>query len=404
MKKFLIAILAVGALHSCSNSGKPKNAVYYQPQSIEKTQQAGTVKQQQKSESNEFIEVFDSPSITLTVFSPAVENGVSYECSKLLALKLLRLVTANGIGCLGGDPTFALVPVLSMQNKGTTATIPSKSTITYTVTLYVGNVLTGEIYESTSINMMGVGNSYEKATINAINTIENSREIKQMLANARTKIVNSYESNPYSIINKVNEYISRDDIDFAYLLLTSVPDAATNTYALAQEYIPKVQNMLYLKHSENLLSRMKDAIAQAGVTYNPDVSVFHRLIPIESEQRVIGDKLFDEYMAKLDEHERQKREQEMYLEREELACKKLEMELNIQANQELTAAYKELAESRAQMAYNLQESSSEAYLVSDESNAESNTGILSGMVYEIGNLLHNVEQVKVTDLLTWAFL
>ena len=162
--------------------------------------------------------------------------------------------------------------------------------------------------------------------------------------------------------------------------------------------------MLYLKHSENLLSRMKDAIAQAGVTYNPDVSAFHRLIPIESEQRVIGDKLFDEYMAKLDEHERQKREQEMYLEREEMACKKLEMELNIQANQELTAAYKELAESRAQMAYNLQESSSEAYLVSDESNAESNTGILSGMVYEIGNLLHNVEQVKVTDLLTWAFL
>lgn len=402
MKKFLLALLAVGMLQSCSNGEKPKNAVYYQPQNTEKIQQMEPARQRQKVESNEFIEVFDSPSITLTVFSPAVEDGISYECSKQLTLKLLRLVTANGVGCLGGDPTFALVPVLSMQNKGTTATVPSKSTITYTMTLYAGNVLTGEIYETTSVNMMGVGNSYEKATINAINTIGNSSEIKQMLANARVKIVNSYESNPYAIINKVNEYISKDDIDFAYLLLASVPDAATETYALAQEYIPKVQNMLYLKHSENLLSRMKDAIAQANMTYNPDVSAYHRLIPIESEQRAIADRLFDEYMAKLDEHERVKREQEMYLEREELACKKLEMELNIQASQELMEVYREQAMNRSNTdtSYEMQEEDAGTYLVSNEP-YNSSTDVLSSIGFGFETLLRNVAQLGVTEILSF---
>lgn len=402
MKKFLLALLAVGMLQSCSNGEKPKNAVYYQPQNTEKIQQMEPARQRQKVESNEFIEVFDSPSITLTVFSPAVENGISYECSKQLTLKLLRLVTANGVGCLGGDPTFALVPVLSIQNKGTTATVPSKSTITYTMILYVGNVLTGEIYETTSVNMMGVGNSYEKATINAINTIGNSSEIKQMLANARVKIVNSYESNPYAIINKVNEYISKDDIDFAYLLLASVPDAATETYALAQEYIPKVQNMLYLKHSENLLSRMKDAIAQADVTYNPDVSAYHRLIPIESEQRAIADRLFDEYMAKLDEHERVKREQEMYLEREELACKKLEMELNLQASQELMEVYREQAMNRSntETSYEMQEEDAGTYLVSNEP-YNSSTDVLSSIGFGFETLLRNVAQLGVTEILSF---
>lgn len=402
MKKFLLALLTVGMLQSCSNGEKPKNAIYYQPQSTENTLQPETVRPRQKVESNEFIEVFDSPSITLTVFSPAVEDGISYECSKQLTLKLLRLVTANGVGCLGGDPTFALVPVLSMQNKGTTATVPSKSTITYTMTLYAGNVLTGEIYETTSVNMMGVGNSYEKATINAINTIGNSSEIKQMLSNARVKIVNSYESNPYAIINKVNEYISKDDIDFAYLLLASVPDAATETYALAQEYIPKVQNMLYLKHSENLLSRMKDAIAQANMTYNPDVSAYHRLIPIESEQRAIADRLFDEYMAKLDEHERVKREQEMYLEREELACKKLEMELNLQASQELMEVYREQAMNRSntETSYEMQEEDAGTYLVSNEP-YNSSTDVLSSIGFGFETLLRNVAQLGVTEILSF---
>ena len=313
-------------------------------------------------------------------------------------------MTSNGIGCLGGDPTYALVPVLTLQNKGVTATVPSKMTITYTMHLYVGNALTGEIYETTAINIMGVGNSYEKAVINAVNSIGDNREIKQMLANASNKIINNYEKDPYAIINKANEYISKDDIDFAYLLLSSVPDAATETYALVQEYLPKVQEMFYLRHSENMLSRMKDAIAKAGITYNPDISAYHQLIPVGSDQRLMADKLFDEYIAKLDEHERLKIEQEIYMEREEMACQKLEMELSIQANQELMNTYKELAESRAQTMYNVSTSSSDTYLASEDSYNESGMGFLSSAIYGFGDMLNSVEQMRISDLLGWVLL
>ena len=403
MKKTLIILSFAIALFSCTNGSQRKQGVYYNPE------QGNAVLVQEdrsrsKYESNEFLEAFEDSKVTLTIMSPAIEGDISYESSKQLTLKLLRLVTSNGIGCLGGDPTYALIPVLTLQNKGVTATVPSKMTITYTMHLYVGNALTGEIYETTAINIMGVGNSYEKAAINAVNSIGDNREIKQMLANASNKIINNYEKDPYAIINKANEYISKDDIDFAYLLLSSVPDAATETYALVQEYLPKVQEMFYLKHSENMLSRMKDAIAKAGMTYNPDISAYHQLIPVDSEQRLMADKLFDEYIAKLDEHERLKIEQEIYMEREEMACQKLEMELSIQANQELMNTYKELAESRAQTMYNVSTSSSDTYLASEDSYNESGMGFLSSAIYGFGDMLNSVEQMRISDLLGWVLL
>lgn len=403
MKKTLIILSFAIALFSCTNGSQRKQGVYYNPE-----QGNAVLVQEDRSrsryESNEFLEAFENSKVTLTIMSPAIEGDISYESSKQLTLKLLRLVTSNGIGCLGGDPTYALVPVLTLQNKGVTATVPSKMTITYTMHLYVGNALTGEIYETTAINIMGVGNSYEKAVINAVNSIGDNREIKQMLANASNKIINNYEKDPYAIINKANEYISKDDIDFAYLLLSSVPDAATETYALVQEYLPKVQEMFYLKHSENMLSRMKDAIAKAGMTYNPDISAYHQLIPVDSEQRLMADKLFDEYIAKLDEHERLKIEQEIYMEREEMACQKLEMELSIQANQELMNTYKELAESRAQTMYNVSTSSSDTYLASEDSYNESGMGFLSSAIYGFGDMLNSVEQMRISDLLGWVLL
>lgn len=403
MKKTLIILSFAIALFSCTNGSQRKQGVYYNPE------QGNAVLVQEdrsrsKYESNEFLEAFEDSKVTLTIMSPAIEGDISYESSKQLTLKLLRLVTSNGIGCLGGDPTYALVPVLTLQNKGVTATVPSKMTITYTMHLYVGNALTGEIYETTAINIMGVGNSYEKAVINAVNSIGDNREIKQMLANASNKIINNYEKDPYAIINKANEYISKDDIDFAYLLLSSVPDAATETYALVQEYLPKVQEMFYLKHSENMLSRMKDAIAKAGIAYNPDISAYHQLIPVGSEQRLVADKLFDEYIVKLDEHERLKIEQEIYMEREEMACQKLEMELSIQANQELMNTYKKLAESRAQTMYNVSTSSADTYLASEDSYNESGVGFLSSAIYRFGDILNSVEQMRITDVLGWVFL
>lgn len=403
MKKTLIILSFAIALFSCTNGSQRKQGVYYNPE-----QGNAVLVQEDRSrsryESNEFLEAFEDSKVTLTIMSPAIEGDISYESSKQLTLKLLRLVTSNGIGCLGGDPTYALVPVLTLQNKGVTATVPSKMTITYTMHLYVGNALTGEIYETTAINIMGVGNSYEKAVVNAVNSIGDNREIKQMLANASNKIINNYEKDPYAIINKANEYISKDDIDFAYLLLSSVPDAATETYALVQEYLPKVQEMFYLRHSENMLSRMKDAIAKAGITYNPDISAYHQLIPVGSDQRLMADKLFDEYIAKLDEHERLKIEQEIYMEREEMACQKLEMELSIQANQELMNTYKELAESRAQTMYNVSTSSSDTYLASEDSYNESGMGFLSSAIYGFGDMLNSVEQMRISDILGWVFL
>lgn len=403
MKKTLIILSFAIALFSCTNGSQRKQGVYYNPE-----QGNAVLVQEDRSrsryESNEFLEAFEDSKVTLTIMSPAIEGDISYESSKQLTFKLLRLVTSNGIGCLGGDPTYALVPVLTLQNKGVTATVPSKMTITYTMHLYVGNALTGEIYETTAINIMGVGNSYEKAVINAVNSIGDNREIKQMLANASNKIINNYEKDPYAIINKANEYISKDDIDFAYLLLSSVPDAATETYALVQEYLPKVQEMFYLRHSENMLSRMKDAIAKAGITYNPDISAYHQLIPVGSDQRLMADKLFDEYIAKLDEHERLKIEQEIYMEREEMACQKLEMELSIQANQELMNTYKELAESRAQTMYNVSTSSSDTYLASEDSYNESGKGFLSSAIYGFGDMLNSVEQMRISDLLGWVLL
>jgi hypothetical protein len=186
-----------------------------------------------------------------------------------------------------------------------------------------------------------------------------------------------------------------------------VPDAAVETYALVQEYLPKVQEMIYLKHSENLLLKMKDAITKAGNTYSPEVTAYHQLIPVGAEQRQTADALYDAYMGKLDEYESLKIEQEIYKEREEIACRRLELELKVQANQELIESYKKLAESRTQSSYAAAEgATSEAYLVGGESyEAPYNETVfdrLGNIAYRFGDIVSNAGQVTVSDMLGFA--
>ena len=81
------------------------------------------------------------------------------------------------------------------------------------------------------------------------------------------------------------------------------------------------------------------------------------------------------------------------MEREELACQKLAMELSIQANQELMATYKESVESNTQAMYCESTGSSETCLTSEQPNNGSKMASWIDKSSEFINLLSNAEVI-----------
>lgn len=102
---------------------------------------------------------------------------------------MLTIASKNGIVGYGGDPAFVFAALITPLSKDVTTTPPVKKVMKYTLNLYVANVVTGDVYGSSSMDLMGIGNSYELAALNAITTVEDNSNIQKMLHEASNKII-----------------------------------------------------------------------------------------------------------------------------------------------------------------------------------------------------------------------
>ncbi|MFI3314056.1 MAG: hypothetical protein R3Y04_00125 [Rikenellaceae bacterium] len=107
----------------------------------------------------------------------------------LVQSKLLQVVSRGGISGVGGSPTIVIAPIFALLSESVTATVPPKTMLKYSVTLYVANIITGDAYGSTTIEVMGVGDSAELALQNAISSISISdSNILQMISESSQRI------------------------------------------------------------------------------------------------------------------------------------------------------------------------------------------------------------------------
>lgn len=285
--------------------------------------------------------------IKLTVMVP--DENLSFESAKQLESKLIQMVTANGIGGLGGNPRYVLAPEVNLLKKEVTSTAPVRHLITYDITFYVADIILGTVFASSNIQATGVGDSETLAFLAAFNDLRpTDAKFQQMLSDAQDKIVTYYQEHGAELVNEAKMLSSKGDYAEAMALLGSIPaevgEVYENAIQLMDELLPK-----YLENECGLiLSQFQAALGNQKNGVNKEAMAYYAMIPANSSCKAEADAAYKEYKAQLSAEDQREWDRESAQIQSDNEFRKLKTELEakiqITGNQCLLDKYKKDAE------------------------------------------------------------
>ena len=305
-KMILLSMICL-ALVACGGNKKPQQNIAFNPgaspeQKIDEEREAKLAAKRaqfnaQNADPMETIAEYNGK-IKLTVMVP--DEGLSHNEAMQLESKMIQMVTANGIGGLGGNPRFIIAPEVNIVKKEVTSTAPARHLIQYDITFYVADMLLGTVFGSSNIKITGVGDSETLAFLAAFSDLNpKDASFQQMLQNAQEKIVTYYQENGNNLIKEAQMLAAKQQYSEAMALLGSIPTEVGDCYekaiSLMDEYTTK-----YLDNECGLaLSQFKAALGQQMNSVNKEAMTYYAMIPANSSCKAEADAAYKEYKAQL---------------------------------------------------------------------------------------------------------
>ena len=348
-KILLLSALTI-ALMACSNK-KPQQNIAFNPgaspeQKVDEEREAKIAAKKAAfnaaQDPMENLTAFEGK-IKLTVMVP--DENLSVEAAKQLESKLIQMVTANGIGGLGGNPRYVLAPEVNLLKKEVTSTAPVRHLITYDITFYVADIILGTVFASSNIQATGVGDSETLAFLAAFSDLKpTDAKFQQMLSDAQNKIVAYYQEHGTELINEAKMLSAKGDYAEAMALLGSIPTEVGDVYEsaiqLMDELLPK-----YLENECGLiLSQFQAALGNQKNGVNKEAMAYYAMIPANSSCKAEADAAYKEYKAQLSAEDQREWDRESAQIQSDNEFRKLKTELEakiqITGNQCLLDKYK----------------------------------------------------------------
>lgn len=112
------------------------------------------------------------------------------------------------------------------------------------VTFIVGDVIEERIYGTTTMNVMGVGETEAKCFIKAFQSIKpNDSALQTFVNKAKDDIVSYYENNCVSIIQEADRKVAMQQYGEAIASLIAVPEVCSDCYAKCQTKAAEIYNI-----------------------------------------------------------------------------------------------------------------------------------------------------------------
>lgn len=269
----------------------------------------------------------------ISVFIPQSREIGSTE-AKILENKLIHILTANGIGGIGGTPRFILCPDITQTKQDITSTAPTMYSNTYDCTLYIADAVNGDIFASTSISVSGVGQSPLKAFINAFENLKpNESQFIDFVSKGRAAITSYYNANCQNLIKESDKFAGQKQFNSALTILDAIP-SNVNCYNEVLEKSNVIFQKLIDSDCEILLSKMK---AELGKSNDPSTSGFNEqamnyysMINPSSKCYKEAEKIYSDYLKKLNPKAKRDWKQSLVAYKDNLADKKQEWEFKKQ--------------------------------------------------------------------------
>lgn len=303
MKKYQIIALAIGLLlASCGgqSTGGKKFAPAEKQSTMTETERKTAIAEKRNSLSAIDTALVFGNCIKLTILKPKAEGIITEQMTELVKQRMLDMVTANGIGGIGGDPAMIFACGISEIDKNLTGTAPQKTEVSINIQYYVANVAGGNVFGSLSDYIIGVGKNEEQAYINAFSQLRDNARIQQMLTKAKKNIEEYYNSNAASIQAEAESLIANNDYERAYSLLRGVPEQCTQLFEYSAKRLPAISQYILEREASTNLAHMQSAIAANSETYADVVGDIMSLIPENTPQYSEAKTAFGKYLSALD--------------------------------------------------------------------------------------------------------
>jgi hypothetical protein len=304
MKKiFYVSMLVF--LVSCGNSEKKKNDITDQERDKllrEKKERLTKDMSGMQSVSN-----IEWGSIRFTPYVPPYPD-LGKEGIAIIENKINSLVSKYGAAGSVGNPSFVIIPAISITSKNVTSTAPTLYANKYNVTFYTANLLDGTIFSSASFVFKGVGESPLKAFINGLESSNiNETDFVRLLTEGKEKAIRYYEANCSSILQQAKNEASQKNYEGAILILKTIPKEV-NCYKSSSDLIANYFKLYNGENCNQLLSKMKAELGKESAMggFNETAMSYYALIPTDAPCHKDAQTTYNNYLKKLDPNAKQK--------------------------------------------------------------------------------------------------
>jgi len=225
----------------------------------------------------------DDDRIVIIPYLPEQVFDLSSTVSTNLYTKMASAITKSGMSGEGLHNRFIMSAVLNVLQKDVTATAPPMHVIDFELSLYIGDGVDGVLFASTSKSMKGVGRNETAAYIMALNSLDvNSKEIKSLIEQGKSRIVQYYNDRCEIIIRESKSKASQDQFDEAIYALLEIPSVVSDCYQKAMDEAVRIHKLKLEKECQINITYARSEMMQGNWSaaiqtitgYTPDLSCY----------------------------------------------------------------------------------------------------------------------------------
>lgn len=163
------------------------------------------------------------------------DGVVPDEAARNMETRMQRLLTSNGYADNDYAVRFVLTAKIDVTSKDIVPSTPARVSEKMDITFMVGDVVENKIYATSTVSVAGIGTNENKAMISAFTKVNpDTPALKEMLEQAKSKIVDYYTDNCSAEISRAKTLASTGNYDEAIARMMAVPNVCSACYQQCQ--------------------------------------------------------------------------------------------------------------------------------------------------------------------------
>ena len=175
----------------------------------------------------------DKDRVALTAI--VLDDNIPAGAHKQLVNKMTQIAAKSGCAATSNS-RFIITCSADILTKDITPTAPPQHAYTVALNFYVGDGVEGRLFSSYTIECKGVGQTPDKAYINALKNVRvNDPGFKAMCDKGKKEIIAYYNTYCDMIISDARAMVKRHEFTNAIDLLNSIPEVCESCYLKAND-------------------------------------------------------------------------------------------------------------------------------------------------------------------------